>query len=283
MIVHHAKKKTSRFSLLLIVLCLVSIHNVYAERQGPHQDDRYDKRESKDKGRFSSGSNHRSNHSSDHKNSSQRSINRRDTHKDYSHHYFEKDRHDHPNQYRRDERYQHHYYYPRRGYIVRTLPQHYNHIHFHKHDYYYFGGVWYLGNGVTFTVVAPPLGIIVSSLPSYYTTLWVNGIPYYYANDTYYVWRKNKKGYEVVTAPNKTDEQHPAELVDELFIYPKEGQSDQQLADDRFACHQWSAKQSNFDPSLPPQNLSSQEMNRRREHYQRAMRACLEGRGYSVR
>ncbi|MDJ0656503.1 MAG: glycine zipper domain-containing protein [Xanthomonadales bacterium] len=36
----------------------------------------------------------------------------------------------------------------------------------------------------------------------------------------------------------------------DLYVYPAEGQSDQQLADDRFECHQWAVRESGFDPSL---------------------------------
>lgn len=34
-----------------------------------------------------------------------------------------------------------------------------------------------------------------------------------------------------------------------LYVYPAKGQSDQQLADDRYACHRWAVKESDFDPT----------------------------------
>jgi outer membrane lipoprotein SlyB len=35
----------------------------------------------------------------------------------------------------------------------------------------------------------------------------------------------------------------------DLFVYPSEGQSDEQLADDRYECHVWAVQESRFDPS----------------------------------
>jgi uncharacterized protein YcfJ len=35
----------------------------------------------------------------------------------------------------------------------------------------------------------------------------------------------------------------------DLFVYPAKGQTDEQLANDRYACHRWAVKEANFDPS----------------------------------
>ena len=35
----------------------------------------------------------------------------------------------------------------------------------------------------------------------------------------------------------------------DIYIYPAAGQSDEQLADDRYACHLWAVDESGFDPS----------------------------------
>lgn len=37
--------------------------------------------------------------------------------------------------------------------------------------------------------------------------------------------------------------------ADDLYVYPSQGQTDERLAEDRFACHQWAVKESGFDPS----------------------------------
>lgn len=34
----------------------------------------------------------------------------------------------------------------------------------------------------------------------------------------------------------------------DIYIYPNEGQSNELLADDRFACHNWAVDESDFDP-----------------------------------
>ena len=188
-----------------------------------------------------------------------------------------------PKDYRLDRRYSHDRYYPRPGYhITRLPPKHYS-IHYHDTHYYFHGGIWYRSIGPRFVVVAPPIGIVVPFLPAFYTTIWYSGVPYYYANDVYYVWDASRDGYLVTNPPQGMNEQEPALLPDELYIYPKQGQSVQKQADDRFACHQWSVKQTGFDPTQPTGNLSQAEVNTQREEYQRAMKACLEGRGYSVR
>jgi hypothetical protein len=68
-----------------------------------------------------------------------------------------------------------------------------------------------------------------------------------------------------------------SETTGELFIYPAEGQSDEQRDRDRYDCYLWASDQTDFDPSQTNQNseLASD--------YRRAISACLEGRGYTVK
>jgi hypothetical protein len=63
----------------------------------------------------------------------------------------------------------------------------------------------------------------------------------------------------------------------QLYVYPAAGQSEQQLADDRYACHTWSVDQTGFDPTLGAGNADQADA------YARAMTACLEARDYVVR
>ena len=188
-----------------------------------------------------------------------------------------------PPGFRMDKRYDHNRYYPPPDYRVKVLPDRRHIIHFHNRDYFFISGVWYLSSGTGFVVVRPPLGVIVPILPPFYTTIWIGGIPYYYANDIYYVWRSDLNGYEVTSPPVKEGEPPPSYVADQLYVYPKEGQSEQQQADDRYACHRWGVEQTGYDPTQPPTNLSVSELNRKRADYNRAMKACLEGKGYSVR
>lgn len=134
-------------------------------------------------------------------------------------------------------------------------------------------------------VVAPPFGVIAPVLPPHYTTIWYHGIPYYYGNNTYYVWKAEKNGYMVVEPPSQvaSEKSTTTAITSELYVYPKLGQSEQQQSEDRFACHQWAVKETGYDPSQPPQNLGSAELGAKRENYQRAIKACLDAKGYSVR
>ncbi len=203
--------------------------------------------------------------------------------------YADKDRREHDDDHKKpskdyhyDKRYSHDRYYPRSGISITVLPSSHHKIHYHDSYFYFSAGIWYRPAGGTYVVVRPPIGIVVPVLPPFYTTVWFYGVPYYYANDVYYVWRPDVNGY-VVTAPPAETSQDPVPLADQLFIYPKQGQSEQKQADDRYACHRWGVEQTGYDPTRPPQDMNVEELNRKREDYQRAMRACLEGRGYSVR
>ena len=43
-----------------------------------------------------------------------------------------------------------------------------------------------------------------------------------------------------------------AQIGGGVFAYPKGGQDQQQQSKDQLECHQWSAQQSGFDPTVPP-------------------------------
>jgi hypothetical protein len=62
-----------------------------------------------------------------------------------------------------------------------------------------------------------------------------------------------------------------------LYIYPAAGQTQSQLADDRYQCHTWAADQSGYDPTLGAGDRDEAE------NYTRAFTACLEGRNYVVK
>ncbi len=188
----------------------------------------------------------------------------------------------HPNQHY-DARFNHNQYYPVHGAYVTTLPHAPVVITRGGGHYYYSGGVWYAPSGPRFVVVGAPIGVFVPVLPPYYTTLWVGGVPYYYANDTYYNWDPSQNGYEVVAPPNDPPPVTQAPPSDDLFIYPQSGQSPDQQATDKYQCHQWAVGQSGFDPTQSAGGVPPEQYDSQRDSYQRAMRACLEGRGYSVR
>jgi len=180
----------------------------------------------------------------------------------------------------RDSRYHHDRYYPARGHIIGALPHDHRVVVHGRSRYYFSGGVWYRPNGPRFVVVAPPFGLFVPFLPPYYATVWVGGIPYYYANEVYYTHRGD--GY-VIVEPPKSDVSEVPPPVDQMFIYPRLGQSDKQQADDRYECHRWAVNQTGFDPTQQPGGAPESLRAEKRADYQRAMGACLDGRGYTVK
>jgi hypothetical protein len=126
--------------------------------------------------------------------------------------------------------------------------------------------------------------------------LWWDGVPYYYANDNYYVWNGAANGYSAVAPPPEVSAQEsgqypgnqnagnqypgnqypgsgqygpPAGGTD-LFVYPKNAQTEQQQAQDKQECSNWAASQPGAGAGNRGNNL-------------RAQTACLEARGYSVK
>jgi len=185
--------------------------------------------------------------------------------------------------YKLDTRYRHNHYYPPRGYVERTLPRPYRIVPYRGTSYYFHSGIWYRRSGVTFSVVIPPVGLVVPVLPPYYTTIWVGAAPYYYAGGVYYVWRPAMNGYMVVSEPKEESVNEEASVPEELFVYPKQGQSEQQQETDRYECYRWAVGQTSFDPTQPGGGVPSEQHATKHADYQRALKACLEGRGYSVR
>ena len=187
-----------------------------------------------------------------------------------------------PRGYVLDKRYQHNRYYPPREYAVRKLPPTHRVVPYRGSKYYFHDGIWYRPSGSRFVVVLPPVGLVIPFLPPFYTTIWVGSIPYYYAGGVYYVWRPEERVYVVSDPPPETEVSEQAAVPDQLYVYPKKGQSEQQQATDRYQCHRWAADQTGFDPTQPGGGVPEAQHSARRADYQRAMKACLEARGYSV-
>src|ERR1700691_4431113 len=79
---------------------------------------------------------------------------------------------------------------------------------------------------------------------------------------------------------------HPppaAPAGDDFYVYPRNGQTAEQQAADRYECHSWSKSQTGFDPTQPGGAVPGNQTSASREQYQRAITACLEARGYSVK
>jgi hypothetical protein len=150
---------------------------------------------------------------------------------------------------------------------------------------YWRGGFWpraYYGAGFAWFLPILPLA---------YATYWYSGVPYYYANDVYYTWNPSYDGYTATDPPPIADSSGGAEgagpapsetgapnagpgpggpVAGQIFMYPKNGQSAEQQASDKAECQKWASDQA----GQVAQNGSD---------YNRAMVACVEGRGYSAR
>jgi hypothetical protein len=159
---------------------------------------------------------------------------------------------------------------------------------------YWRGGYWpraYYGLGFSWFLPVLPLA---------YATYWYGGVPYYYANDVYYTWNPSYDGYTATDPPPVTDEAAapadgsalpPTDLSagsgggaavqaapspgpapgqqSQIFMYPKNGQSEQQQSIDKQECQQWAMSQAGQGAATG-------------NDYRRAMMACVEGRGYSA-
>ena len=185
-----------------------------------------------------------------------------------------------------DHRYGHDHYYPPRGYVVHTMPRAAYPVHYRGAPYWFHGGVWYRPYGPRFVVIAPPIGVVIPVLPPFYTTVWWRGVPYYYADEVYYQWHPADNGYVVVPEPDRNGGAATTEAPaghDDAFVYPNNGQSEQQQAADRYECHRWASDQSGFDPTQPQGGVEEGQVVEMRSRYKRAEAACLEGRGYTVK
>jgi hypothetical protein len=91
---------------------------------------------------------------------------------------------------------------------------------------------------------------------------WLYPYPYWY-------------GPSVRRAPAKQDET----AATNLFVYPSEGQSATQTAQDRKECNEWAVQQSGLDPATAKRRAKIQHL----DEYNRAFIACMEGRKYSVK
>ena len=141
------------------------------------------------------------------------------------------------------------------------------------------------------------IGLYVPLLPIGFGTTWYNDSPYYAYRDNYYA--ADGRGYRVIDQPREdpmfsapgpapvvaappstsspTPSYEPSAKTGQLFAYPQKGQTDSEATFDRIECESWGSKQTGFFPG------QSAESEPKKSDYQRAVAACLEGRGYTVR
>jgi hypothetical protein len=167
------------------------------------------------------------------------------------------------------------------GHEVRRLPRGQARIAIGTTRYYYYNGIFYEPRPRGYVVVAAPIGARVRTLPLGYASFAIGPRSYFYVNSTYYLWAPQTREYIVVEEPDGAAEQLAAAQAPNdsvsLFVYPNEEQNADLARRDRYECHLWAAEQSGYDPTYSDQDP------RLRGDYRRAMTACLEARGYTVR
>jgi hypothetical protein len=155
------------------------------------------------------------------------------------------------------------------------------------------------------------LGLYLPVLPWYYATFWWDGVPYYDVENDYYLWDPDADEYEQVQPPPQVAEQAqndqqaqngqlPEAPPQQLYAYPKKGQTAQQQATDKRECSSWASGQTGLNPTADttatapiaagnanpdqaraPANATPATA-QQWQNYLRAESACLEARGYTV-
>ncbi|MGA3084200.1 MAG: hypothetical protein ABSE95_05345 [Thermodesulfobacteriota bacterium] len=68
-----------------------------------------------------------------------------------------------------------------------------------------------------------------------------------------------------------------------MFIYPRQGQSEEKQAKDFDECHIWAVSQTGFDPKKPFEGAPDAQRIQKSADYLRAICACLDAHGYTLR
>lgn len=141
--------------------------------------------------------------------------------------------------------------------------------------YYGYGGYGRYGGFFPGLIVGGALGW--SLWPYYYPPdyYYYPPPPYYYPRSEYYY-----------TPPGQSSQVPPAAgqgSAGKIFIYPRQGQSEEKQAMDFDQCHGWAAGQSGFDPKKPPEGSPDAQTIQKSGDYFRAISACLDAQGYTVR
>jgi hypothetical protein len=118
-------------------------------------------------------------------------------------------------------------------------------------------------------------------LTPYYYPYYPYYYPYYYSH--YYaspivVVGQEKDSVIVQSAPSVS----PSTDV-RIFIYPRKGQNKELQEKDRYECHRWGVSQTDYDPTQPNTGMRQAQLNQIRADYKRAMSACLDSRGYTMK
>ncbi len=109
-------------------------------------------------------------------------------------------------------------------------------------------------------------------------SLW----PYYYPPD-YYYYPPPTYYYPPPAQSSQVQPSASQESGGKLFIYPREGQSEEKKAEDVAKCNDWAVGQTGFDPSKVSDGAPDTQTIQKSRDYFRAISACLDAHGYTVR
>lgn len=168
----------------------------------------------------------------------------------------------------------------RPGYMIDRFPGRNDRVAYRGQDYFFSGGYWYRPQGPRYVVVHPPYGIRVGYLPDYAREIWIGSTLLFLAAGAYYTYEADTQQYVVVEPPQGValEDQQPAGNGYDVLAYPINGQSPQQVDQDRYDCYRWAVQQSGFAPASVTYQPAPQVV----QAYRQAQGNCLSSRGYEV-
>jgi hypothetical protein len=168
------------------------------------------------------------------------------------------------------------------GIIVPFLPPFYTRVWVGPYPYYYANDVYYAPGPQGYSVVAPPQGTIAMAPPPGMAIPPDNAVTELGPVDNGV---QRMPPAPPVSAAPRTNLPPAAPVAppspvaqsggNQMFIYPRQGQNADQQNRDRSECNNWAISQTGRDPANSGGQMDPD--------YQRAMGACLDGRGYTVK
>jgi hypothetical protein len=141
------------------------------------------------------------------------------------------------------------------------------------------GGNWFLPGLIAGGIIGWGLS------PYYYYPRYYYPPPSYYYPPPAYYYPPPAPSSPPSTPPAVTPPPPPAvqESGGRMFIYPRQNQSEEKQAKDWEECHSWAVGQVGYDPSKPLTGAPDAGTVQKSDDYFRAISACLDARGYTVR
>jgi hypothetical protein len=147
---------------------------------------------------------------------------------------------------------------------------------YHHHGGWHGSSGWWVGGAVALGATAAI--IAANSGPAVVYTAPVYAAPVYAPPPAVYAPAPVYVAPPAIYAPPAVAYTPPPAPAGNLIAYPAHGQNQAQQVRDRSECQGWAMNQSGYDPAHPNAWTTGVMVN----SYNRAMAACMTGRGYSV-